>query len=220
MRTEPFDYAAWVERARRFVEGLARLPGAEVRSTSVAPPATGADLAAVEKALGPLPGSVRELFTLGAESLDCRYAFEAEGAALDDILPHEKRIFGGVRFGPLGELPDFSRAAAEWAAETWVAEAPDQHAIWTAALPFAPMVNGDYLALDRRNGEPDPPVVYLNHDDESTVIAANLVAFLNAWERLAYVGPEHWLLLEFIDERGHLDADCDRAGHLRRLLVR
>ena len=26
----PFDYAAWVERARRYVESLARLPGAVV----------------------------------------------------------------------------------------------------------------------------------------------------------------------------------------------
>lgn len=221
MSTEPFDYAAWVERARRFVEDLARLPGAGVRSANAAAPATRADLAGVEKELGiPLPDSLRELFARGAGMIDCQFVFEPEGAALDDILPHEKRIFGGARLGPLSELPDFSRAAADWAAETWVAEAPDQQAIWQAALPITRMVNGDYLALDRRDRAPDPPVVYLNHDDESSVIAPNLVAFLNAWERLAYVGPEHWLLLEFSDARGHLDPASGRAADLRRLFGR
>jgi hypothetical protein len=61
--------------------------------------------------------------------------------------------------------------------------------------------------------------VYLNHDDDSSVIAPGLTAFLNAWERLAYLGPEHWLLLEFVDGRGHLDPETERAAHLRRLLA-
>jgi hypothetical protein len=218
--TAPFDHGAWVERACRFVEELARLPGAEVRATNVASPASQADLNAIETELGlTLTDSLRELFALGAGGLDCHYVFEPDDGALGKLLPHEKRIFGGARLGPLSELPDFSRAAAEWAAETWVAETPDQQAIWRSALPFARMDNGDYLALDRRGAEPDPPVVYLNHDDDSSIVAPSLVAFLNAWERLAYVGPEHWLLLEFTDTRGHLDPGSDRAADLRRLFA-
>jgi hypothetical protein len=64
------------------------------------------------------------------------------------IFQGENRIFGGARLGPIGELPDFLRATAEWAAETWVAGTPDQHEIWTSALPFARMDNGDYPAVD------------------------------------------------------------------------
>ena len=41
----------------------------------------------------------------------------------------------------------------------------------------------------------DPPVLYLNHDEDSSIIAPDLARFLLAWERLAYVGPDHWLLL-------------------------
>ena len=126
----PFDYAAWVERARRFVDGLARVPGAEVRSTVIAGPATSAQLAGVEKQLGrPLTHSLGEFFTTGSAHLDCQYVF-----GRDD----ETRIFGGARLGPLSELPEFSRSAAEWAAETWVAGAPDQHAMWQRPLrePF------------------------------------------------------------------------------------
>jgi hypothetical protein len=204
----PFDYAAWVERARRFVEQLARVPGADVRPTAIAGPAARTELAAVENQLGrPLTPSLRELFTIGSAHLDCHYAFEPEN------------LFGGARLGPLSELPEFSRSAAEWAAETWVADAPDQHAMWTSALPFVRMVNGDYLALDPRSADSDPPIVYLNHDDDSSVIAPDLATFLHAWERLAYVGPEHWLLLEFVDGHGYLDPGSDRAARLRRLLT-
>jgi hypothetical protein len=204
----PLDYAAWVERARRFAEKLARVPGADVRSTVIAEPAAGAQLASVEQQLGrPLTQSLREFFTIGSAHLDCHYAFEPEN------------LFGGARLGPLSELPEFSRSAAEWAAETWVADAPDQHAMWTSALPFVRMNNGDYLALDPRSADIDPPILYLNHDDDSSVIATDLATFLNAWERLAYVGPEHWLLLEFVDGRGYLDPESDRAARLRRLLT-
>ena len=221
--TTSFDYAAWVDRAHRFVEGLAQSAKAEVRSAAVAAPSRPADVTAVEQELGlTLPGSLRELFGRGAAALDCRYVFEPDGRALDElgaILSDQRRIYGGARLGPLSELPGFAAAVAKWADETWVAETPDQLAIWKAALPFTSTDNGDYLALDVRTGEPDPPVVYLNHDDESAIIAPNLVAFLNAWEQLAYLGPEHWLLLEFVDGRGHLDPDSDRAARLRRLLA-
>jgi hypothetical protein len=219
MRADPpFDYAAWVERARRFVEELARVPGTDIRSTAVAPLAASAQLAAVEQQLGlTLPGSLRAFFTLGSAGVDCHYAYEPGDGVLGNILPDENRIFGGARLGPLSELPAFARSAAEWAAETWVAEVPDQQALWTSALPFARMDNGDYLAVAL--GGPDPPVVYLNHDDDSSVIAPSLAEFLHAWERLAYLGPEHWLLLAFVDGRGQLDAESDRAARLRGLLL-
>ena len=208
----PFDYAAWVERARRFVEELARVRGAGIRSTVVATPAASEQVTAVERQLGlALPSSLVELFTHGSAGVDCRYVFEPD---------HETPIFGGARLGPLSELPDYSRSVAEWAAETWVAEEPDQQAIWRAALPFMRMANGDYLALDLRNGELDPPVLYLNHDDDSSIIAPDLATFLLAWERLAYVGPEHWLLLEFTGSHGHLDPETRRAADLRRLFDR
>ena len=66
-------------------------------------------------------------------------------------------------------------------------------------------MNGDYLALDLRAIETDPPVVYLNHDDESFLLSPDFVAFLSAWERLCYIGPEHWLLSEFAGAGGYLD---------------
>lgn len=216
-----FDYAAWVARARAFTERLAHLEGAVVSSSAVASPTFEAHLAAVERALGPpLPPPLRAFFTRGAAGLDCRYALEPDGRALDqlrDVLPHEIRIYGGARLGPASDLPDLSRSVRAWAADTWVADYPDQKTIWECALPFVALANGDYLALDLRADESDPPVIYLNHDDDGAVIAPNLPAFLSAWERLGYLGPEHWLLLEFTDAGGQLDPDSERAARLRRL---
>lgn len=216
-----FDYAAWVARAHAFTESLVHLKGAAVYSSAVAPPMSAGDLAAVERALGPtLPSSLRAFFTRGAGSLDCRYVLEPDGRTLDqlrDLLPHEIRIYGGARLNPASDLPDLSRSVGAWADDTWVADAPDEKAIWECALPVAALDNGDYLALDLRAGERDPPVIYLNHDDDSAVIAPSLPAFLSAWERLCYLGPEHWLLLEFTDADGQLDPDSERAARLRQL---
>lgn len=218
-----FDYAAWVTRAQAFTESLAHLEGAEVHSSAVASPTSEANLAAVEGALGPtLPPPLRAFFTRGAASLDCRYALEPGGQALDllrDLLPHQIRIYGGARLGPVSGLPDLFRSVSDWANDTWVANSPDQKAIWESALPFPALDNGDYLALDLRADESDPPVIYLNHDDDSSVIAPSLPAFLSAWERLCYLGPEHWLLLEFTDADGQLDPDSERAARLRRLFA-
>jgi len=218
-----FDYATWVARAQAFTGALGRLAGAEVRSTAVAPPVREAELAPVERTLGArLPASLRAFFTRGAAGLDCGYAFEPGGEALDrlqGLLPDEERIYGGARIGPVSELPDFSAGVHGWAEDTWIAEEPAQRIIWESALPFARLDNGDYLALDLRTGEADPPVVYLSHDDDSSSIAPNLVAFLDAWERLCYLGPEHWLLLEFTDAEGNLDPDSDRAARLRDLFA-
>ena len=218
-----FDYGAWVARAQAFTERLAHLDDAEIYSSAVKPPVGEPELGDVESALGgTFPLSLRLFFTRGASSLDCRYAFEPDGKALDqlrELLPHEIRIFGGAHLGPASELPEFARSVGEWAEDTWVAESPDQKAIWVSASPFAALDNGDYIALDLRGDGADPPVVYLNHDDESSVIAGNFATFLTAWEGLCYPGPEHWMLLEFTGPGGHLDPDSDRAASLRQLLI-
>ena len=115
-------------------------------------------------------------------------------------------------------LADYCKAVREWARDTWIADEPDQRIIWESALPFVALDNGDYLALDLHADASDPPVVYLCHDDESLLLARNFPEFLAAWERLCYLGPEHWLLEPFIGDSG-LDAESERAKSLRALLL-
>jgi len=217
-----FDAAGWVSRAQAFTIEIGRVPGAVVRAATVAVPIAESEMQAIERALaGTVPASLRALFTRGASAVDCPYVMKPEGERLERlraILPDETRIFGGARLSPASELADNCSAVREWARETWIADDPDARSLWESALPFLRLDNGDYLALDRRTAESDPPVVYLSHDDESFPLAATLVAFLTAWERLCYVGPEEWLLRPFTGDAGHLDAESERAERLRELL--
>jgi SMI1 / KNR4 family (SUKH-1) len=218
-----FDYSAWIARAQAFTERLKRSADAQVRSTAVAAPASDQDLAAIESALGTrLPASLRAFFRQGAAGLDCKYIVEPTGEAFDqlmELLPDQSGIYGGARIGPLSELPDMSAGVAAWATDTWVAEDDVQRVIWESARPFLHLANGDYLALDLRE-KTDPPVVYLNHDDESVAIAPGFDEFLRRWEGLCYLGPEHWLLLPFVGGDGYLDATSSRGARLRGMLPR
>jgi hypothetical protein len=189
----------------------------------IVPKASEQHVAALERELGArLPASFRTFLTSGGAGLDCRYVLEPTGDALDrlhELLPDERRIYGGARIAPLADLPGLSIGVAEWARDTWVADEDAQRLMWQSSRPFLQLDNGDYLALDLRNST-DPPVVYLNHDDESVTIARSFDEFLRDWEGLCYLGPEHWLLLEFLGADGYLDAKSDRAARLRALFER
>ena len=120
------DYSAWIARARAFTGGIARLPGVETQSSSVLPPASAQDVDAVERTLGSrLPAALRAFLTRGAAGLDCRYIMEPVGQVRDrlqELLPDEKRIYGGARIAPLSDLPALAAGVADWARDTWVAD--------------------------------------------------------------------------------------------------
>jgi SMI1 / KNR4 family (SUKH-1) len=220
---DDFDCRAWVSRAHAFTIGIRSVPAVTVRSTAVSTGATDSDLRRVEHTVGAaLPATLQALFVHGSAALDCAYVFEPDGNALErltSVLPEETRIFGGARFGPVSDLGDYARALRAWATDTWVSDTPEQRVMWESAFPFLSLDNGDFLALDTRAHVDDPSVVYLCHDDDSFALAPNLWGFLSVWERLCYIGPEHWLLRPFMDEKGHLDADSTRAAQLRQLLA-
>jgi hypothetical protein len=218
------DFANWVARAHAFTIELRHVPGATVRSSVVSPPSSESELVALERALGrSLPTGLRLFFAQGAAVLDCAYVFEPTGETLKQlatVLPTENRIFGGARLGPAPELADYSSAVRAWSADTWIADESAQREMWESAIPFLRLDNGDYLALDPRVDPIDPAVAYLCHDDESFLLAPQLAEFLIAWERLCYLGPEHWLLRPFIGEGGYLDTEPPLATRLRALLGR
>jgi hypothetical protein len=216
-----FDYAGWAARARRFVERIEGLPDVEVRSRDVEPPLAPEQVERIAAAIGrPIPDALRRFLTEGASRMDCAYAYEPDDAGLEElrsVLPDETRIYGGARLCAAAELPDYARSTADWARETWVADDPDQRVLWEGGLPFAALDNGDYLALDTRGGSPDPAVLYLCHDDASSLLARSFTEFLARWEQLCYLGPEHWLLDPFVGPDGTLDVQTERADRLRAL---
>lgn len=216
-----FDYAGWVTRAQAFVDRIAALPEVEVRSREVDAPLASEHVDSVAVSVGrPIPAALRRFLTDGASRVDCAYGYEPVDRGLEElqaILPDEDLIYGGARLCAAAELPAYARSTAEWARETWVADDPAQRTLWETALPFAALANGDYLALDVRDGSADPAVLYLCHDDESSLLAPSFTEFLAQWEQLCYLGPEHWLLDPFRAPNGTLDSRTERADRLRAL---
>jgi hypothetical protein len=219
---EDFDFRAWVSRAQAFTIEIRSAPAVTVRSAAVSAAATASDLERVERAAGAaIPAPLRAFFLRGSAALDCAYVFEPGGQVLErlkSVLPEQMRVFGGARIGPVSEIGDYASAVRAWTTDTWISDEPEQRAMWESAFPFLRLDNGDFLALDTRKRVDDPAVAYLCHDDDSFGLATNLREFLSAWERLCYIGPEHWLLRPFVNEQGRLDADSTRASQLRGLL--
>ncbi len=214
------DYAAWVHRAKNFTATLeSRLVGEWEVESAVAPPLDEPDLAGIESSLGrDLPLPLRRFFQFGSRCCECRYAWTPEGISqsqMNDIFPSSGYIYGGATLCDAQEVAELLKEC-QWAAEGFE-EAPEQEAYWLNTLPFAWIRNGDKLGLDLRQKE-QPPVIYLAHDDDSVTIAPDFDTFLETWERLCYIGPEIWLLEEFINpETGFLDANTTKAIELRKL---
>ncbi len=219
-----FDDRGWAVRAAEFTHRLSGRPGARIVAAELAPPLEPAEVDRLQSAMGRLlPGVLRRFLERGSGALDCRYSFHpgADGTERERIaawFPGLTSIYGGPRL-MARELPDLARSAAQWASETWIAEDPAERATWEGALPIIGLDNGDFLALDVRSEEDDPPVVYLAHDDGSVLLALSMTAFLTAWEAMGYVGPEIWLLGAFRGEEGLLEGEGMMARELRRMLA-
>ncbi len=216
------DYGDWVRCAQSFTSKLGtRLEGDWELESEVAAPMDEQSIINLERTLSrDLPLPLRGFFKQGSRCLECRYVWTPTGTFVEpmhNLFPNQGGyIYGGARFCDALDIPamlEECRVLAEG-----FQEAPEQEAFWLNALPFAQIRNGDTLALDMRHPL-DPPVVYLAHDD-SQVIAPSFDAFLHAWGRLCYIGPEIWLLDEFLDaETGLMDSEADKAQKLRDLFL-
>jgi len=226
--TPDFDFAGWVRRATHFMDANRDRRGFAVEASSAAAPLSRAEVDVLSRRLGrPLPSSLRDFLERATAAITCRYTFEydpddeTETESFLTLFPHQTSIYGGACFGPAAELPDYARSCSEWAQQFNDAGDSASARDWGSTLPVIAVANGDYLALDHRGDDaasPDPPVVYLSHDDESVRLATSFTGFLTVWEQLCYVGPEIWLLDSFRGPDGLLTADAPTTDQLRRLL--
>jgi len=217
-----FDYDGWVRRAATFVTGLPTQLEGDIRvSASVSTPfLSSSEVRSLEFNLNrSVPAELCALFEIGSGECNCRYVWNPENDAeplMKSIFGYQDYIYGGPRFYSSLISKDGMESCLE-VAEALFEDAPGEKSLWSNALPFTPIDNGDYLALDLSGSRDGPPVIYLSHEGESEIIAPDFVTFLQTWERLCYIGPEIWLLAEFIDESGLLNADTEKARQLRKL---
>ncbi len=217
------DMEGWIHRAAAFTETLPRrirTGTVEVDGPSVEPPLSDAECRHLEASLTRgLPTVMNDLLTRGSRSCDCRYVYAPAADTLpkmEEVFPYNEWIYGGARFCSAEQIPYHVFNCGDWAEA--FAEFPEDQRMWATAFPLAHIGNGDYLGLDTAEGDDDPPVIYLAHDDQSRILSPSLSVFLSAWERLCYIGPEIWLLEEFLGDDGMLTAVGAKADALRALL--
>lgn len=175
---------------------------------SVLPPASAAEVRAVEVRLGfRLPRSLRAVVrTMTAGIAFYWRLHDADGQQQD-----------GACDWSLARLPEMEVARQEWVRACFLDIERPGHRRWQRALAFQEVGNGDMLAIDLAKA--GRPVIYLNHEDERLHgwrLGDDFADFLERWTRLGCVGPEHWTLRPFLTSRtGGLDAEGAEARRWR-----
>lgn len=218
-----FDYYSWINRAALFSETLnnfAPFFGDLAFNTSIYPPITKSELLELtSKTELFIPKALSDFWLQACQFCDFSYqcgdAKDEKKARILNNFFGQNLIYGGARFLNALDLPEHLDGNQAWAEETWIAEYPEEKAFWMNSIPIVSMGNGDYLALDISNNLDDPPIIYLSHDDESSIIAPSFTDFLFHWEKLCYIGPEIWIIRSFRDENGYINSDSNNAEQLR-----
>lgn len=218
--TPPFE--TWTERLTRFLMALSgRFPGnAEVRSDFASAILEQEIIGGQNGLRIGMPASVAEFLQKGSSKCDFSYRLTIPEGKRDEFDLLEDEVSGGACLFGISDFAEYQNDCQQWATETWIADYPEDKEQWLNSFPFVAIGNGDYLGLDVRQQQADPPVIYLSHDDASEVISPSLKEFLLTWERLCYISPEIWVLRDYFDPAsGMLSADSERGKQLRRLLL-
>jgi cell wall assembly regulator SMI1 len=215
-----FSYRDWVRDLKEFVTARTGVSGF-VGTEEIAPPLTAEHLSQIDKQLPlALPGAVRDFLQQGSGACRFGYKWKPKGAVgehMESVGLKEGRISGGATLCHAARLGKQIGECKQWAEETWIADEEEEQEVWLNTLPIAELKNGDYLGV-QLGSEPNPPVVYLCHEDASQIIAPSFTSFLQNWAGLCYLGPEIWILEPFLDSAtGFLDGQSERALAVRRL---
>lgn len=200
-QAEHKPWSGWWRQCRD-MQALAERRGWRVTPLRAAPPASEADLQAVEQAHGVrIPAQLRQLFGMVAADVHfgwrCSRDDEPEGAIAS--------LYGGGIRQTLWSLEMVHRYALanynSWRdhyhgdeAPRHETECPNPAALWANQFAFAHLANGDALTIDTTNPDPvDQPVRYFSHEAEGMhgeALAPNLYAFFDAWCALGCAGSE------------------------------
>lgn len=218
-----FDPGAWTERLAGFARALERRPDVQiVAGLQLGEKADAKAASDCEHALGvALPRELGRFFHDAGRTVRFRYRWQlAEGEArlatcgLSDL----DCLWGGPAL-ELGQLPALWAEMRGTLEHSWVAGMEEEREFRLGSLPLMRLDNGDCLAMALGDGPDNGEVRYLPHDGAGEVLADSLGEFLEAWERLGYVGPEIWVLEPFRSpETGRLDASCAKAMALREII--
>ena len=198
------DLSAWLATLTRFAEHIRGLVADGIESgtfdednaeefealLSAAAPAEAAAIETVSAGLPyDLPSSLHVFFLDASSEIRFHYAYDLGDDAPDGV---PSWLSGGELPDPLfsaDKLAEYLADAQHYAANSGIADFPEDQAIWNRSFPFFRYNNSDFLAFDPASNADDPCVIHLNHEGDPSLIARNLAAFLIEWPRICFVGP-------------------------------
>jgi len=209
------NYSEWISDMSALVKRLSDSSKGSLSSEIlISPPNTFIELTKLEVDMGfKLPRELRNFLETGSSSCLIKFCWTT--------LPEKSPSFqtepfsGGAHLCPSEKFLEFKRDAEAWASDSWITEYEVDREYWSNSLPIVGMRNGDYLGIYLGEGTDDPPIVYLSHEDESSVVSPSFTAFLSTWEKLFYLAPDYQQFQQFIDpDSGYLVANSGAAAKL------
>ncbi|KQL43947.1 1,3-beta-glucan synthase regulator [Brevibacillus choshinensis] len=211
------NFYEWKQRIEIIAHRIREI-GGDVQEIRMEEPASEEQVAEIERTLGfPLPTSFKKTLVEFSSSFSFRWFVP------DDFeLPGKFRgIFGGTPHWGLNLIQEFDGERKGWAENVFTNREDEYDAVWHNKLAFLAVGNGDYIAFDL-NGNDDPPVVYLSHDDgegHGYIIGENFRDFMDKWSRIAFVGAEDWQWIPFtMNINSGIVPDGEAANEFRSIM--
>ncbi len=202
-------FKRWLDEALEFAIQLRKIDDTAVRQICVSSPIMinrGCEEQFQYEFAQHIPQSLLEFYASASSCFGFTYEIDVNS-----------RIYGGPDIIDADRIDD-ARVFCKNAAEIHNDVYPETENKWENAFPLIYVCNGDLIALDCEEGNADPPVVYLCHDEEYHYsLADSLMAFLIEWQKIKFIGPEIWELEKwgFIDgPGGSLDVSRGRLSEL------
>ena len=182
----------------------------------VSPPATAAEIAEIESALGTsIPSSLRNVFTTYSKAVDIAWQLP------DGIEPPEPcdEIFSGQLNFNLHRLPEIQSDYKGWVENCFSDPDNSYDRVWHNKFAFLKVPNGDMVAIDLNEIE-NQSVVYLSHDDgegHGYKLGNDADDFIDRFLRIGCPGLEDWQWLPFVTDSGSgILPACDNAVQWRQ----
>lgn len=182
----------------------------------VSPPATAAEIAEIESALGTsIPSSLRNVFTTYSKAVDIGWQLP------DGNEPPEPfgEIFSGQLDFNLHRLPGIQSDYKGWVENCFSDPDNSYDRVWQNKFAFLKVPNGDMVAIDLNEKE-NQRVVYLSHDDgegHGYKLGNDADDFIDRFLRIGCPGLEDWQWLPFVTDSGSgILPACDNAVQWRQ----
>ena len=206
--------ANWIVRWQAAHDACQR-KGGEAAELVIAPPASSEEVNEIERGIGHvLPSSFRQVLINLAASVQMQWLLPEN----IQIPEPYRQFFAGECSWELSQMVQLAVGYQLWLDMPYNVGDPNDDPLWHDKLAFIEVGNGDIIAFDLKF-MPDPPVVFLSHDDgeaHGVRLGDNFIDFMDRHTLLGCPGYEDVQMMPFLpDATSGLDAYGENARKWR-----